>query len=71
MKNLISTSDLSKAVGVKEHRLTYAMRAGHLPQPKVRLAGRKLFDPKEAKNVALYFGASLMNAEEGGANEQK
>lgn len=59
MKNLKTTKEVATLLKIKEHKLNYAMRTGRLAQPKLRMANRKIFTPKEVKRVADYFGVEV------------
>lgn len=59
MKNLKTTAEVATLLHVAEHKLNYAMRTKSLPQPKLRMAGRKLFTNREIKKIADYFGVEV------------
>lgn len=59
MTNLKTTAEVATLLKIKEHRINYAMRVGRVAQPKMRMAGRKLFTPTEVKRVAAYFGVQV------------
>lgn len=54
-RTLFSTTDCARAVGVPEHRLAYAHRSGKLPEPELRVAGKRVYQPHEVRQVAAYF----------------
>ena len=59
MKNLFSTVECSRLLGIAEHRITYALRAGHLPEPKHLVAGKRICSEAELKRVAKHFGVPV------------
>ena len=63
MTNLFSTVDCSRLLGIAEHRLAYAIRAGFLNKPTV-VAGKRVFSEAEVKEVAQYFGVPVPKAKE-------
>ena len=56
---LLTTVEVANWLKIKEHKLNYAMRIGRLPQPKLTMAGRKLFTTREIKKVAEFFGVEV------------
>lgn len=58
-KQHFSTTDLAKLIGVAEHRITYAHRCGKLPEPEVKVAGKRIYTQADVKRVAKYFGVNL------------
>lgn len=59
MANLKTTAEVAQLLKIKEHRINYSMRVGKVAQPKLRMAGRKLFTAKDVKRVADYFGVEV------------
>ena len=62
-KQLYSTVDLAKLLGVAEHRIAYAHRCGKLAEPKLKVAGKRIYSLADAKRVAKYFGVDLENTD--------
>lgn len=58
-QKLKTTVEVANWLQIEEHKLNYAMRIGRLPQPKLRMAGRKLFTAREIKKVAEFFGVQV------------
>lgn len=59
MANLKTTAEVAQLLKIKEHRINYALRIGKVAQPKLRMAGRKLFTTRDVKRVADYFGVEV------------
>lgn len=58
-----STIDVARLLGVPEHRLVYAFRAGKLKEPEYRVAGKRIFNKDEIRRVAAYFGVEMPELE--------
>lgn len=56
MTNLYSTVELSRLLGIQEHRITYAMRAGYVPEPSFKIANKRVFTENDLRKIAEYFG---------------
>ena len=48
-------NEVAKIVGVKAHVIAYAISAGNLPEPKLRIAGKRIFSTKEVEAIKTYF----------------
>jgi hypothetical protein len=53
---MLSISQVAALLGIRKHRIEYAIVAGYLPEPKLRFVGKRAFDPAEVRVVASYFG---------------
>lgn len=62
-QKLYSTVDLARLLGVAEHRLSYALRVGKVPEPNLKVAGKRLFTQEEARRISEYFGVDIKNNE--------
>lgn len=56
MNKLYSTVDLSRLLGIQEHRITYAIRAGFVPEPSYKVANKRVFTQEDLRRVAEHFG---------------
>jgi hypothetical protein len=66
--NLISTGELAELLGIRKHRIEYALSEGFLPEPRARFVGKRCFAPDEVRVVASYFGKEQHgDSKEGGA----
>jgi DNA-binding transcriptional MerR regulator len=54
-----SIADCSRLLGVAEHRINYAHRNGKVPEPKLRVAGKRIYQAPDLKRLVQYFGAAL------------
>jgi hypothetical protein len=48
-------NEVAKIVGVKAHVIAYAISSQTLPEPKLRIAGKRVFSAKEVDNIKTYF----------------
>lgn len=48
-------NEVAKIVGVKAHVIAYAISSQTLPEPKLRIAGKRVFSAKEVENIKTYF----------------
>ncbi len=48
-------NEVAKIVGIKAHVIAYAISAGHLPEPKLRIFGKRVFSAKEVQAIKKYF----------------
>lgn len=48
-------NEVAKIVGVKSHVVAYAISSGHLPEPCLRIAGKRIFSTKEVEAIKRYF----------------
>jgi hypothetical protein len=52
----LSISQVATLIGVRKHRIEYALSEGYVSEPKMRFLNKRLFDPSEVCAVASYFG---------------
>ena len=60
MRKLFSTLECARVVGVAEHRLVYAHRAGKLAEPAYFVARKRLYTEDDVQRVAAYFGNTTL-----------
>lgn len=48
-------NEVAKIVGVKAHVIAYAISSQTLPEPRLRIAGKRVFSAKEVENIKTYF----------------
>jgi hypothetical protein len=48
-------NEVAKIVGQKAHVIAYGISAGHLPEPCLRIAGKRIFSTKEVEAIKKYF----------------
>ena len=52
---LLSTRDLARRLNIPAHRIEYALAARKIKEPKLRVAGRRLFDAEDIQRTTEYF----------------
>ena len=52
---IYSLKDVAALVGVKPHRIEYALRNGYLPEPAERVTNRRIFSTADLQAALLYF----------------
>ena len=50
-----SLKEVAKIVGVKAHRISYAISNGYLPEPAQRVTNRRLFSTADLQAALVYF----------------
>jgi hypothetical protein len=53
--SLLSISQVATLIGIRKHRIEYALSEGYVPEPKLRFIGKRAFDPGEVCTIAAYF----------------
>ena len=61
--NLLSISQVAALLGIRKHRIEYAIASGYVPEPKLRFIGKRVFDSSEVCDVASYFGKDNQDCE--------
>jgi len=52
---LLSISQVAILLGIRKHRIEYALTSGFIPEPR-RFLNKRAFDPAEVCVIASYFG---------------
>ncbi len=47
----ISLKDVAALLGVRAYRIEYLLQHGLVPEPKLRIAGRRVFGPEDVANI--------------------
>ena len=55
-KQLFSTGEVAKLLGIKRHVLEYSIQAGHVAEPQMRFLNRRVFQQSEIRAIAAHFG---------------
>jgi len=50
-------NEVAKIAGVKSHVVAYAISAGNLPEPCLRIAGKRIFSTTEVEAIKKYFAS--------------
>ena len=59
-----SLNEVARIVGVRAHRISYAISSGFLPEPAERITNRRMFTEADVQAAKLYFARK---PEKGGA----
>lgn len=51
-----SLKEIAEIVGVKAHRIGYAVANGYLPEPAQKITNRRMFTDADVKIAKEYFG---------------
>lgn len=54
-----SLKEVAKIVGVKAHRISYAVSNGYLPEPAARITNRRMFTDADVEAAKKYFASQL------------
>lgn len=57
--NIYSLKDVAALVGVKPHRIEYALKNGYLPEPAERVTNRRIFTPADLQAAMVYFSKPI------------
>jgi len=53
--NIYSMKDVAALVGVKQHRIEYALKNGYLREPAERVTNRRIFTTADLQAAMVYF----------------
>ena len=54
-QNIYSLKDVAALVGVKQHRIEYALKNAYLPEPAERITNRRIFTDADLQAALEYF----------------
>ena len=60
-EQLLLLGDVARQLGVRPHRIVYALTSGLIPEPALRIGNRRLFDENDLKQLANYFAGRKKN----------
>ena len=63
MKHNMSLREVSGLLNVRLHRIEYCLSNQIVPEPKLRIAGKRIFTPADVSRLATHFGVKLPTAE--------
>jgi len=63
MNQTMGLKDVAALLGVKAYRIEYLLAHGLVPEPSLRISGRRVFMPEDVKRLAVHFGVTLPSAE--------
>lgn len=64
MGKLYLLNDVARLMNKRPHHITYAITSGLLPEPEMRMGGRRVFQEEDLRRIAQYFGVRLKKEEE-------
>lgn len=51
-----SIKDVSKLLGIRQHRIDHAIASGLVKEPAIRVANRRVFQKEDLDNLRKHFG---------------
>jgi hypothetical protein len=60
----LSLSQVAALIGIRRHRIEYALTSGFIPEPR-RFLNKRAFDAAEVRAVASYFGRNDPQCDKG------
>jgi DNA-binding transcriptional MerR regulator len=64
MDKLYSIRDCGKLIGVAPHKIAYAHTQDRIPEPKLRVANKRVYTLDDCRRVARYFGVEIRQDKE-------
>ena len=64
-------NEVAKIAGVKSHVVAYAISAGNIPEPCLRIFGKRIFSTKEVEAIIKYFQNRPKKDKQEATNEPK
>jgi hypothetical protein len=61
---LLLLQDVAERLGVRYYRVVYAIKSGQVPDVRLRVGNRRVFQHDELCRLADFFGAKLSNKKE-------
>ena len=63
MKHTMSLKDVSHLLNVKAYRIEYLLAHEIVPEPSLRISGRRVFTPEDVRRLAEHFKIKLPETE--------
>ena len=57
-------SETARLLGVKPYQVTYALVQGFVPEPRLRIGNRRVFQAEDVQRLALHFGLPVPDEQE-------
>lgn len=54
--NLLPIGEVAALLGVRKHRIEYALAEKMIPEPQTRFLGKRVFAPADVLRIAVFFG---------------
>jgi DNA-binding transcriptional MerR regulator len=55
METGMSLKQVARLLGIKAYRVQYAIAHENVPEPRLRFAGRRVFEAEDVKRLAVHF----------------
>jgi len=55
-QNIMLLGDAARHLGVKCYRIEYALKTGLVPEPLLRIAGKRIFQSEDIARLSAHFG---------------
>jgi hypothetical protein len=59
MNQTMSMQDCARLLQIQSYRIQYAYSHGRLPEPQLRIGGRRLFTSDDLQQLAKHFGVAI------------
>jgi DNA-binding transcriptional MerR regulator len=63
MEQAMSLKDVARLLAVPAYRIEYRLAHGLVPEPSLRVSGRRVFSSQDLANLAASLGVTLPTAE--------
>jgi mono/diheme cytochrome c family protein len=64
MTTLFALGDVARLIKVPPHKIAYAISNGRIPDPEMRIAGKRIFTQQEAEEIGAYFSSKTSSKKE-------
>ena len=69
--NLLLLNQVARQLHVKPYQIAYAISAGHVEEPELRIANKRIFQPADIKRLAKHFESKHNSTLKGGERDEK
>ena len=59
MPQTLSMQDIARLLQIQSYRIQYAYAHNRLPEPRLRIGGRRVFTLDDLQQLATHFGVAL------------
>lgn len=56
MKKVLLLSEVARLFKMRPHQVAYAISSGLVPEPKLRIGNKRIFQSDDIKRLAVHFG---------------
>ena len=64
MRHVYSLREAAQMLGTQAHRIQYALASGKVPEPQIRIAGKRVFQHSDIGRLAEHFNIDLPELDE-------